>query len=218
MTDLVDEAVVDWLLEGDPAIRWQVMRDLLDVPSGDWEAERARTVETGWVAEMLARQETDGEWPSGRWTASTWTLLLLVACGIREDHPAARMPIERLLGRYLPKAEETDPAYLIGRVDLCHLGFWLGLTAYFLPGDARLRPLSQAVLAAQYDDGGWNCQMRNYPDRKHSSFNTTLTCSRTCASPALEESFRRRSFGRPRIAPSSSCSLIACTGPTRRER
>ncbi len=59
-------------------------------------------------------------------------------------------------------------------MDLCHLGFMLGLGAYFLSGDARLAPLAEAVLSAQYDDGGWNCQMRNYPERRHSSFNTTF--------------------------------------------
>jgi hypothetical protein len=169
-----DDGVVEWLLEGDPAIRWQVMRDLLDAPAEEWEAERARTVETGWVAALLGHQGRDGEWPAGRWTASTWTLLLLVACGLPEGHSSAGPPLERLLGRFLPDGEETDPAYLLGRVDLCHLGFWLGLGAYFTPGDARLRPLADAVLSAQYDDGGWNCQMRNYPERRHSSFNTTF--------------------------------------------
>jgi hypothetical protein len=168
------DAVVEWLLEGDPAIRWQVMRDLLDAPAREWEAERARTVEEGWVAELLRRQGDDGEWPEGRWTASTWTLLLLMACGVPERHPSARAPIERLLGRFMPPGEDVDPAFLLRRVDLCHLGFWLGLAAYFLPGDARLRPLAEAVLSAQYEDGGWNCQMRTYPNRLHSSFNTTF--------------------------------------------
>jgi hypothetical protein len=168
------DAVVEWLLEGDPAIRWQVMRDLLDAPAGEWEAERARTVEEGWVAELLRRQGGDGEWPTGRWTASTWTLLLLIGCGVPERHPAAHAPIERLLGRFMPPGEDVDRAFLLRRVDLCHLGFWLGLAAYFLPGDARLRPLVEAVLSAQYVDGGWNCQMRTYPNRLHSSFNTTF--------------------------------------------
>ena len=96
-----EESVVDWLLGGDPAIRWQVMRDLLDEPTETWERERGRTLETGWVAES-SRARADGEWPKGRWTASTWTLLLLVALGIPEDHPAARAPIERLFDRFMP--------------------------------------------------------------------------------------------------------------------
>jgi hypothetical protein len=168
------DAVIEWLLEGDPAIRWQVMRDLLDAPAREWEAEQARTVEEGWIAELLHHQGDDGEWPKGRWTASTWTLLLLMACGVPERHPSARAPIERLLERFMPPGEDVDPAFLLRRVDLCHLGFWLGLAAYFLPGDARLRPLAEAVLSTQYQDGGWNCQMRNYPNRRHSSFNTTF--------------------------------------------
>src|SRR5262245_38673289 len=150
------------------------MRDLLDAPSEEWEAERARTVETGWVAELLGRQGRDGEWPRGRWTASTWTLLLLVACGLPERHPCAAAPLARLLERFMPRGEEPEPRFLLERVDLCHLGFWLGLGAHFVPGDARLRPLADAVLSAQFADGGWNCHMRNYPERTHSSFHTTF--------------------------------------------
>lgn len=169
-----DELVIEWLLEGDPAVRWQVMRDLLGVPEADWKRERARTLASGWVAEMLARQGADGEWPTGRWTASIWTLLLLVACGIPPDHPAGRKPLERLFERRLLQGVDTDPAYLLQQVDLCHLGFWLGLGAHFIPDDERLRPIGAAVLDAQYADGGWNCQLRNYPERAHSSFNTTF--------------------------------------------
>ena len=97
-----EESVVDWLLEGDPAIRWQVMRDLLDEPSETWERERRRTLKSGWVAELLAYRGTDGEWPAGRWTDSVWTLLLLIALGIPEDHPAGRAPIERHLDKFVP--------------------------------------------------------------------------------------------------------------------
>src|SRR5262249_10517531 len=129
-----DADVTDWLLAGDPSIRWQVMRDLLDEPAEGWERERARIVDAGWVAELLARQGSDGEWPPGRWTASTWTLLLLVALGIPEGHPAARVPLQRLLDRFIPRDLEVDQANLLERVDLCHLGFWLGLGAHFLDG------------------------------------------------------------------------------------
>lgn len=169
-----EQSVIDWLLEGDPAIRWQVMRDLLDAPVAAWEQERRRTLETGWVAELLGQQGPDGEWPQGRWTASTWTLLSLVACGVPESHPAARVPLEGLLDRFIPRNAAVDGAYLLKRVDLCHLGFWLGLGAYFLNEDPRLPGLGEAVLSAQFADGGWNCHMRNYPNRTHSSFHTTF--------------------------------------------
>jgi hypothetical protein len=169
-----EDAVLEWLLSGDPVIRWQVMRDLLDEPVEVWEAERHRILKTGWVAELLTRQGRDGEWPTGRWTGSVWTLLLLVACGLPEGHPSARAPVERLLDRFMPPGEAVDGAFLLKRVDLCHLGFWLGLGAHVLGDDPRLTGLGESVLSAQNEDGGWNCQMRNYPERRHSSFNTTF--------------------------------------------
>jgi hypothetical protein len=169
-----DDGAIEWLLEGDPAIRWQVMRDLLDEPPERWEAERRRTLESGWVAEMLQRQGADGEWPPGRWTASVWTLMLLVASGLPRDHAAAKAPVERLLGRFMPAGSVVDGPYLLKRVDLCHLGFWLGLGAHFLGDDSRLRPLGDAVLSAQMEDGGWNCSVRNRPRTHHGSFHTTF--------------------------------------------
>ena len=66
-----EEAVIDWLLEGDPAIRWQAMRDLLDEPSSVWEAERARTADEGWVAELLARRPA---WGGGKVNATSMLL------------------------------------------------------------------------------------------------------------------------------------------------
>lgn len=145
-----DDDTIAWLLEVDPAIRWQVMRDLLDEPQDVWEKERARTVTEGSAAEMLSRRDATGEWPAGRWTASTWTLLLLIALGVSEQHPAGRPAVERLLDRFLPPGEEVDGAFLLGRVDLCHLAFLLGLPTYFLdPDDPRLPPLADAILSAE---------------------------------------------------------------------
>jgi hypothetical protein len=165
--------VIDWLLAGDPAIRWQVRRDLLDEPAETWERERARTVENGWVAELLGQRGPDGEWPKGRWTASTWTLLLLVACGVPEGHPAGGPPLERLFGRLMPPGEQVEVAFLLKRMDLCQLGFWLGLGAHFIEADPRLPSIGEAVLSAQLGDGGWNCHMRTRPT-SHSSFHTTF--------------------------------------------
>ena len=59
-------------------------------------------------------------------------------------------------------------------IDLCHLGFWLGLGAHFLADDPRLPALGEAVLSAQLDDGGWNCHVRRRPSTRHSSFHTTF--------------------------------------------
>ena len=87
--------VVEWLLDGDPAIRWQVMRDLLDEPAEAWEAERRRAVESGWIAELLEHRGPDGEWPPGRWTALDLDAAAARRVGLPEGHPAGRAPVER---------------------------------------------------------------------------------------------------------------------------
>jgi hypothetical protein len=190
-----EESVIDWLLEGDPAVRWQVMRDLLDEPAETWERERRRVVESGWVAALLGFRGADGEWPKGRWTDAPWTPLLLVACGLTEGHPAGRGPIERLLGRFMPAGASVDGEFLLKRVDLCHLGFWLGLGAHFLEEDPRLPALGEAVLSAQLDDGGWNCRVRNYPRTSHSSFHTTFNVLENLRIAVARGIVPKRAFG-----------------------
>jgi len=54
--------VVEWLLDSDPAIRWQVMRDLIDAPDDEVAAERARVATEGWGARLLTLQRHDGHW------------------------------------------------------------------------------------------------------------------------------------------------------------
>ena len=189
-----DDATIAWLLDGDPVIRWQTMRDLLDEPAEVWEAERRRVGAEGWSAAMFARRAADGAWPKGRWTDSPWSLLLLVACGVPEDDARAAADTERLVGRFMPRDADVDGAFLLKRVDLCHLGFWLGLGAYFLGDDLRLRPLADAVLSVQFDDGGWNCQFRNKPHTRHSSFHTTFNVLENLRLAAERGAVDRRTF------------------------
>src|SRR6267378_1779991 len=54
--------VLDWLLDSDPAIRWQVLRDLVHAPAEVVAAERARVATEGWGARLLALQGEDGGW------------------------------------------------------------------------------------------------------------------------------------------------------------
>ena len=169
----LDAKVLDWLLEGDPMIRFQVMRDLLDEPEPVWRAEQERIPDHGWGAQFLSCQLPDGSWPKGRWTETTWTLLLLLDCGIpnRESlQKAADLQISSLL----PSGRPVDHRILRERLDLCHVGFWLRFGSAFLPDDPRLKPLAEAIFDLQLADGGWNCRIRNYPNTTHSSFNTTF--------------------------------------------
>ncbi len=168
------DAAIAWLLEGDPVIRWQTLRDLCHQPPEAWQAERRQTALTGWGAQFLQALRPDGTWPTGRWTDTVWTLLTLMDCGLPPDHPPVRDAAQRFLDARLTPEQAADETWLLTRVDLCHIGFWLRIGAYFLPDDARLAPLVGTLLGAQMPDGGWNCRKRNYPQTVHSSFHTTF--------------------------------------------
>src|SRR5450432_2504371 len=78
--------VIDWLMTGDPVIRWQTMRDLIGSPDNDWQDERAKTAECGWGAQFIDALQPDGTWPEGRWTGTIWTLLLVMDCGLPSNN------------------------------------------------------------------------------------------------------------------------------------
>jgi hypothetical protein len=162
---------IDFLMEGDPAIRWQAKRDLLDE---SWEDERAKVATEGWGAQFLAAQNKDGSWPEGRWTGTLWTLLLLVDLGMPAAGDRFSRAYERVVGRLMPPGQAPSREVLTNQMDLCHLGFWLRIGSSFCPGDSRLPGLAEIVLSHQLADGGWNCRTRTKPQTCHSSFHTTF--------------------------------------------
>jgi hypothetical protein len=150
------------------------MRDLQDQPEAVWRSEQNRIPEEGWGAALLSHQLPDGSWPAGRWTETTWTLLVLLDCGMPARLERLQIAADLRLSGLLPPGQPVDPRLLKERLDLCHLGFWLRFGSAFLPGDGRLKSMAEVIFEFQMADGGWNCQIRNYPDRTHSSFNTTF--------------------------------------------
>jgi hypothetical protein len=168
------ENVIDWLMEGDPVIRWQTLRDLTGAPAAEWLAEQQRTAQTGWVAQFLTHLRSDGTWPAGRWTDNVWTLLTLLDCGVPPDHSQVRSAAKQFLDAHLTPERAGDEKWLLRRTDLCHLGFWLRIGAYFLGKDERLVSMAGTVLRAQLPDGGWNCRIRTERQVNHSSFHTTF--------------------------------------------
>src|SRR5271155_4764119 len=74
-------SVVGWLLDSDPSIRWQVLRDLTDAPADEIEADRARVATEGVGARLLALQGADGRWGGAAWNRgwnSTMHVLMLL--------------------------------------------------------------------------------------------------------------------------------------------
>ncbi len=171
---------VDWLLDSDPAIRWQGMRDLTDASPAAVAAERARVSREGLGAEILARQESDGSWrrADGRvWLPTLFTFLLWRATGIDRAEPAVDSAVARLEASLrwnnqpfweLRSAEFGGNRFFEGEVEPCINGGVLALGAYF---GRPTESLARRLVGEQLDDGGWNCEA---PKSSRSSFHTTI--------------------------------------------
>ena len=173
-------AHLKWLLDSDPSIRWQVMRDLTGEAPNAIAAERSRIATEGWGARLLARQSPAGNWggsPRG-WRSdlpkahrnlliTLYGLSVLMDLGLDPDSKQAREMIDRVDKRLVFRWLNNRP-YLHGETEPCINGRILGIGAYFeKPNDA----LANQLLGEQLEDGGWNCEA---PKSPRSSFHTTI--------------------------------------------
>jgi len=175
---IATNTTIEWLLAGDPAIRWQTMRDLLDAPEQEWRAERQRTAESGWGADLLALQDAGGSWGGGiyspKWTSATYTLLILRCIGIPRDCEAAQHGAELMLAKLLGPRCDAAFQRKLANLDRCIVGMALQLAVYFMIQDERIEALVDTLLREAMPDGGWNCSRRRDPRPRHSSFHTTF--------------------------------------------
>ena len=178
---LVAVDVIDRLLEGDPAIRWQVLRDLKDASPDEVAAERARVEHEGWGARLLALEGADGLWDGGAcfpaaytggepgqpWTATMHTLQTLQILGLDPAGQAARRAIALVAehGRW----EHEGQRYFDGEVEPCINGRTIETGAYF---GVDVAAIVKRILGERLADGGWNCEAENGSVR--SSFDTTI--------------------------------------------
>jgi hypothetical protein len=162
--------VDDWLLDSDPAIRWQVMQDLLDRPHDAVVAERARVATEGWGALLLARQRPDGHWGDDRSNPEWVTFLALVLLrdmGLQPESAEARRAVN-LVHDNLSWHSWGKP-FFQGEVEPCINGRVLGVSAYFRQDSGGL---VERLLGEQMADGGWNCEQENGSTR--GSFHSTI--------------------------------------------
>ena len=160
-----------WLLDSDPSIRWQVMRDLTGEAPCAIAAERSRVATEGWGAQLLARQSAAGNWGGPKedrgLLITLYALVVLMDLGLDPDSDAARKMIDRVEKRVVFKPLDNRP-YLDGETEPCINGRILRIGAYFgKPNDA----LADLLLTEQLEDGGWNCEA---PKSRRSSFHTTI--------------------------------------------
>jgi hypothetical protein len=164
-------AHLKWLLDSDPAIRWQVMRDLTGEAPGAIAAERARVATEGWGAQLLALQSAAGNWGGPKedrgLLITLYSLVVLKDLGLDPASKQARKMIDRVDKRLVFKPLDNRP-FLHGETEPCINGRILGLGSYFKePNDA----LASQLLGEQLEDGGWNCEA---PKSRRSSFHTTI--------------------------------------------
>jgi hypothetical protein len=186
--------VVDWLLDSDAAIRWQVMRDLTDASEDDVTAENARVAAEGWGSRLLALQRQDGHWDKStparltsaeaikwweslpperqgtlfpEWTSTAWSLMLLRAFGLDPAGAEAHEAIRRVRERVA--WEHDGEPFFAGEVEPCINGKVVALGSYF---GVKVQGIVDRLLGEQMSDGGWNCEQENGSTR--GSFHSTI--------------------------------------------
>ncbi|MEO8335255.1 MAG: hypothetical protein ABI664_09790 [bacterium] len=169
----MNDPVIDWLLDADPSIRWQVMRDLTDTPAEIVATERSRVAVEGWGAKLLDLQRPDGQWGDGVgnpfWWSVMYTLVFLRDLGLDPLTSRARSAIDLVQGRVSWGPEFGNSPFFEGEVEPCINGRVVALGAYFGQRDDRL---VDRLLGEQLADGGWNCEAERGSIR--SSFHTTI--------------------------------------------
>lgn len=176
--------VIDWLLDSDPAIRWQALRDLADAPPGVAASERARVAHEGWGARLLSLQGDDGQWDGGAcfpaastgwrsegrgqpWTSTLPTLQLLLEMGVDARDDRVRRAVARVKASC--RWEHAGQPFFDGEVEPCINGRTVALGAYF---GVDVDALVGRLVREPMEDGGWNCEAENGSVR--SSFATTI--------------------------------------------
>lgn len=176
--------VLEWLLDSDPAIRWQVLRDLAHAPADEVAAERARVTTEGWGGRLLALQGDDGQWAGGAcfparsfnwrtegqgqpWTATLPSLQLLCDFGVDPGADRVREAVARV--RDNCRWEHAGQPFFSGEVEPCINGRTVTLGVYF---GQEVDGVVTRLLGEQLEDGGWNCEAENGSVR--SSFATTI--------------------------------------------
>jgi hypothetical protein len=173
-------ATLEWLMAGDPAIRWQAMRDIADASRTAVPREQRRVATTGWGAQLLALQDEDGRWGGGiytpKWTSTTYTLLLLRDLGLPSGNPQALRACRLLLDSgFWSDGGINYSSRNHSRSETCVTAMVLAVCRWFALDDPRLDALESHLLEAQMPDGGWNCRATpGYSGANHASFHTTI--------------------------------------------
>jgi hypothetical protein len=176
------DAATQWLLAGDPAIRWQALRDVVGAAEPTVKRERQKVAREGWGARLLSKQDPDGKWAGGqssdgglyspKWISTTYTMLLLRDFGLPATNRQARKACTLLLDHGLQRDGGINYGWW-GVSETCVTGMVLSILSAFEYDDDRLDIVADHLLEQQMPDGGWNCRRRF--GATHSSVHTTIS-------------------------------------------
>lgn len=174
----INDNTINWLMEGDPSIRWQTMRDLIGSKEVEWKQEQERVGTEGWGAALLGRYARNAKmWGGGlyspKWTSSTYTLLTLIDIGVSHRHPVAREGATYLVDELFGLEGSKRFDQILKAYDLCIVGMLIRILSYFDIVDSRLNKFIEHLLEFQMPDGGWNCRCKKHRTT-HSSLHTTF--------------------------------------------
>ncbi len=171
------DTLISWLMDGDPAVRWQVQRDLLQAEPDIFQHEREKVALQGWGARFLAFCDPAGTWGDGlyspKWISTTYTLLTLRRLGLPRGNQQAQRGCELLLDHGFFPDGGINYSHHAEHSETCITGLVLSLLAYFRYSDKRIHRITDHLLNHQMDDNGWNC--RSFRGDTHSSFHTTIS-------------------------------------------
>ena len=175
LTTMENEKIINWLLEGDVSIQYQVHRDLLSVHREDL---RNRIASEGWGFKYLSFQKENGHWGrkfyQPKWTSTHYTLLDLKNLGISPKHHKIRNSILMLLEQEKGEDGGINPSKTIKNSDVCLNGMFLNYASYFEMDESKLLSIVDFILLQRMNDGGFNCKF-NRAGAKHSSLHSTLS-------------------------------------------
>lgn len=172
---LIEDRIIDWLLEGDASIQYQVHRDLL---GSELPALRKRIAAEGWGAQFIQARQDNGHWGRGfyqpKWISSHYSLLDIKNLGFPPDHPQIAESISIILRDQKGRDGGINPSGTISQSDVCINGMFLNYACYFKAEEADLHSIVDFVIAQHMPDGGFNCRF-NRQGAVHSSLHSTIS-------------------------------------------
>jgi hypothetical protein len=167
--------MINWLLDGDVSIQYQVHRDLLGVEK---KSLKDRIAKEGWGKAFLSRRRKDGHWGirfyQPKWISTHYTLLDLKHFGISPSNKECRQTIEMVLKENKSPDGGLNPHTEISDSDVCINGMGLNYACYFGADENDLRSIVDFILSQQLKDGGFNCRL-NRSGAVHSSLHSTIS-------------------------------------------